>query len=142
MSKDGSWKAAHAAANMPTGDYADAKPYDRGPLTPWKHSGIRKPSVLDRVSAGLQNIKKFASHLPISSEYWKIRANNKALDEYQKWNIANRKKATKYQATDEQKVARFNEYEASLKGGKNKSRKSRKNRKTRSRKNRKTRSRK
>jgi hypothetical protein len=148
MTEHGTAKEAKDAANMRTGNYADAKPYDRGTLNKL-HYGIQKPhspSVFDRVYAGLHNLQKLASHLPLSSTNRFIRARNAAQDEYKKWQTEHK------DDSDEVKTAKLDEYiervkqlrrkYGDLKGGKKRSRKSRKNRKTRSRKNRKTRSRK
>jgi hypothetical protein len=149
MSARGTDKEAKDAANMKIGDYADAKPYDRGPLNKLQY-GIQKPhspSVFNRVSDIAMGLGTYiASNNPYSFENLR----DAAYDEYQMWRIENEKNAT-----DVEKKAKFNEYNEHVKklrrffkfkkGGKNKSRKSgksRKNRKTRSRKNRKTRSRK
>ncbi len=121
--------------------YSEFEPYDRTsaqarfpPHTnKWKHTGIHK----DHSPSVVEQMKKFASHLPFSPDYWKIRANNKALDEYKKWQKHNPN------ATDAEKTARLDQYNAALKkGGKKRSRKYRKSSKSKSRKNRKTRSRK
>ena len=137
----------HGEGNKPMDlrNFAGVRPFDRTsaaagfhPTNKWKHhTGIQKdhsPSVVEQMT-------KFASHLPFSPDYWKIRANNKAFEEYKKWQKHNPN------ATDAEKTARLEQYNAALKkGGKKRSRKSRKSSKSKksskSRKNRKTRSRK
>jgi hypothetical protein len=112
-----------------------------------KHTGIHKPSAVDRVSVIVKGLGAYAaSKNPFSSENRFLRARDAAQDEYKKWQTNHE------HASDVEKTAKLAEYIAEvqklrrkygdLKGGKKRSRKYSKSSKSKSRKNRKTRSRK